>query len=67
MDPGGIGALIGIGAMIFIARSFFFHDKCKKNRKQKEKKVLSSTPLLVSSERKRTNRQCILTEEIIQK
>lgn len=49
MDPGGVGALIGIGAMICIAGSFFIRDKC-----QKKKEVLSSTtPLFISSETKK--------------
>ncbi len=48
MDPGGIGALIGIGAMICIAGSFFLRDTCKQ---KKEQKVLNSTPLLISGKK----------------
>ena len=30
MDPGGVGALIGIGTMAFIALSFYLKDRCEK-------------------------------------
>ncbi len=31
MDPGGLGAVIGLGLMGLTCLSYYIHDKCKSN------------------------------------
>ena len=44
MDPGGIGALIGISIMVVIGIGFCIHDKCP--RKPNDQAVIITNPLL---------------------
>lgn len=45
MDPGGVGALIGVSVMVVIVAGFCIYDKCI--YKPNDEKVQIKNPLLV--------------------